>query len=330
MREKEFRDYCMKRKLAEQEIELAISAVSEFEGHLRARGRAFESATVEDVKNYVSLLMVHGKNSPDRLSALARYSYVVKKNDFYVYFAGILGARNVLPTISDRVAAIAGEETRKRVFDGVELPPLGSPQEEYPAVTHSVMKRLERELSPEMCKKALAGNNHKIPAESLREERERFLELGSIDEFLEDLHRRMIAKLGGLMAEGRLFYEQEITPQVIDFVKGNQEILSGVRQGNKIYVTKFPYSPTQYLNETGPTMKRYYACHCPLVRAVIPKGEPNISPTWCYCSGGFEKFLFDVIFDEEVKVEVLESVLHGDLRCRFAIEIPEGKAKEYG
>jgi hypothetical protein len=72
-------------------------------------------------------------------------------------------------------------------------------------------------------------------------------------------------------------------------------------------------------------MKRYYACHCPLVRASVLEGKPEISPTWCYCSGGFEKLLFDVIFDEQVEVEVLENALGGDLRCRFAIKIPEGK-----
>jgi len=328
VREKEFRDYCLKRKLKEEEIKLAIEAVREFEEHLRMKGKTFESAAVEDVKEYVSLLMAQGRNSADLLLALARYSNVVKRNDFYIYFAGILGARNVLSTISERVAAIAGEETRRKVFGGVEMPPLGSPQEEYPAATHLMMNRLENELSPEMCRKALAGNNHNIPPESLREERKRLLELGNIDEFLSDLHRRMITELEELMAEGRLFYEQEITPQVIEFVRSNQEILSGVRQGNKIYVTKFPYAPKDYLREVDPTMKRYYACHCPLVRASIPKGKPNVSPIWCYCSGGYEKFLFDVIFDEDVDVEVLESALRGDPRCRFAIKIPERKLKQ--
>jgi len=74
-------------------------------------------------------------------------------------------------------------------------------------------------------------------------------------------------------------------------------------------------------------MKRYHACHCPLARASILEGDPDISPTWCYCSGGFEKFQFDVIFDEDVGVEVLESALAGDQRCRFAVRIPEGKLK---
>lgn len=325
MKEKEFRDYCKSRKLSEKAVESAVATVHEFEKYLGMKGKTFESAAVGDVEEHVSLLISQGKNSMDRLLALARYSNMTKKND--IYFASILGARNVLPTLSDRVAAMSGEKTRQKIFGDVELPPLGSPPEKYPIVTRCVMERLEGELTPEMCRKVLAGNMHNVPPESLKEHREEFLKARSIDEFLRDLHGSVIVKLEGLMAEGRLFYEQKITPRVVEFVRGNQELLSGVRQGDKIYVTKLPYAPEDYLNETDPLTKRYYACHCPLARASIREREPKISPTWCYCSGGYEKLLFDVIFDEQVEVEVLESALGGDLRCRFAIKIPEGKFK---
>lgn len=325
MQEKKFRDFCHKRKLSKEATESAVTAVREFEKHLRTNGKTFDSAEVEDVKQYVSFLISQGRNSMDRLLALARYSSVVKKNDFYIYFASILGARNVLPTLSERIAAMVGEETRRRVFDGVEPPPLGSPPDEYPAVTRRVVERLEAALSPETCRKVLAGNMHKVPRENFREDREMFLKAKSIDDFLRDLHRKAVAELEKLMAEGRLFFEQEITPQVVEFVRSNQEVLSGVRQGDRIYLTKFPYAPKDYLNETDPKMKRYYACHCPLARASILEGKPDVSPTWCYCSGGYEKLLFDVIFDEETEVEVLESALGGDLRCRFAVKIPRDK-----
>jgi hypothetical protein len=327
MREREFRDYCLERGLSEEQTELAVKAIQEFEEDLAraCRGRTFESLKVEDVKEYVSLLVTQGRSSIDRLLALARYSSVVKKNDVYIFFASILGARNVLPTLSDRLASMAGEETRRIVFDSVDLPSLGSPPERYPAVTQRLIERLESELSPEMCRKVLAGNMHCIPVESLREHRERFLQLGSIDRFLKELHNEAVAELERLMAEGRLFYEQEITPHVIEFVRANQEMLAGVRLDDKIYLTKIPYAPKDYLKETDPKMKRYYACHCPLARASILEANPNVSPMWCYCSGGYEKLLFDVVFDEEVDVEVLESALAGNMRCRFTVSIPEGK-----
>jgi predicted hydrocarbon binding protein len=74
-------------------------------------------------------------------------------------------------------------------------------------------------------------------------------------------------------------------------------------------------------------MKRYYACHCQLARTAIRDGTPKISRDFCYCSAGYEKVRFDTIFGEPVEVEVLESALDGDERCRFANKIPKGKMK---
>jgi len=129
------------------------------------------------------------------------------------------------------------------------------------------------------------------------------------------------------MNEDRIWFEQKITPEVLEFVKNNQEICTGVRLDNWIYLTKIPYAPSQYLEETDSTMKRYYACHCPLVRSSFLDKKIDIPDVFCYCSAGYEKLRFDVIFEEPVEVEVIESVLKGDIRCRFAIRIPTGKMK---
>lgn len=81
--------------------------------------------------------------------------------------------------------------------------------------------------------------------------------------------------------------------------------------------------PQAWLDEKDPTRKRYYACHCPLARTSIISGKPGVLSLFCYCSAGFEKLPFDVIFGEPVKVEVLKSALGGSNRCRFAITVPE-------
>jgi len=278
------------------------------------------------LKEYVSLLIEEGKNSMDRLVAIARYCNLARKNEYYVYFASILGARNVLPDLGERLATIAGEETRTKVFQGFMLPPLGSPQESYPRLTQKIMDKMESELPSGTCKKILTWNYHKVPVEAFKEKRERFEKAASIDEYLKDEHKRLVGELERSMKDGRLWYEQEITPEVLEFVRSNQEICTGVRRGDKIYVTKISYMPKQYLKEKDPTLKRYYACHCPLVRSAIREGV-EISPRFCYCSGGYEKLHFDVIFGEPVEVELLESVLKGDMRCRFANKIPRGKIK---
>jgi len=325
--ENEFRKHLQERKLSAENADFAVSAVREFEEHLEEKGTTFESAGLGVLKEYVSLLIEEGKNSMGRLIAIARYCNLARKNEYYVYFASILGARNVLPDLGERLATIAGEETRTKVFQGFELPPLGSPQENYPRLTRMIVDRMEAELPSETCKKILTWNYHRVPAEAFKEKEERFEKANSIDEYLKDEHKRFIEELKGFMKEGRIWYEQEITPEVLEFVMGNQEICTGVRHGERIYLTKIPYAPKQYLKEKDPTLKRYYACHCPLARSAIRDRKTKISPMFCYCSGGFEKLGFDVILGEPVEVELLESALKGDMRCRFAIRIPRGKMK---
>jgi len=327
LKEKEFRQLLQKRGLNAKKINLAVKAVREYETYLEDRKTALEPASLDVLKDYVSLLIKVGKNSLDRLIALARYCSFTMKNDHFVYLVSLFGAVNVLPDIGERLEAIAGKETRDKVFEGFELPPLGSPQDDYPKLTKRIMDRLEAELPNATCREILTWNYHKVPIEAFKEKKERFEKASNLDEFLKDEHTRFVEELADYMKRGQIWYEQEITPEVLELVKRNPEIQNGVRQGDKIYVSKIPFAPKQYLSEKDPVMKRYYACHCQLVRTAIRDRNPQISPIFCYCSGGYEKLPFDVIFGEPVRIELLESVLKGDMRCRFAITIPKNITK---
>jgi hypothetical protein len=327
VKEKEFREFLQGREMGEEEIDTAVEAVLEFEGEMEVKGGTLESATVEDLREHISLLMSRGENSLDRLLTLARYCHVAKRNDLYVYFTSILGGRRVLPSISERLVSLVGEEARAKIFEGVETPPLGTPPEELPLMTKRLMDRLEEGLPPEVYRRVLAGNHHRIPLEAFEGLKKLYDESESIDEFLEKKHERAVAELEEFSDEGKIWYEQEITPRVVEFVRGNQEVLGGVRKGDKIYFTKIPYDPDAYLRETDPMMKRYHACHCTLARATILTGEPEINPEWCYCSAGYGKTPYEVVFGEEVEVEMLGNALAGDPRCQFAVKIPDGKSK---
>jgi len=328
MKENAFRKYLKGRKLSATAIESSVEAVKEFERYLRRRKATLKSADPDMLRDYISLLIEEDRNSRDRLIAIARYCYIARKNDLYIYFAGLLGASDVLPAIGERLAAMAGKATQRRVFDDLEMPPLGSPQDSYPKLTKMVLDRMEAELPAGTCREVLTWNYHNVPIEAFKDSKKRFERAASIDEYLKGEHKRLIKELEGCMREGRLWFEQEITPEVVEFVRGNQEICTGLRRGDRVYLTKIPYAPRQFLEEKDPTMRKYYACHCQLVRTALRDGKPRIPATFCYCSAGFEKLHFDVIFDQPVEVELLETPLKGDARCRFAIRIPKGKARE--
>ena len=327
MKEEAFRKYLKGRKLSATNIESYVAAVKEFEKYLRRRKTTLKSAGVDVLRDYIALLIEEGRNSEDRLVAIARYCYLAKRNDLFVYFTGILNAWDVLPAIGERLAKIAGKAARRRVFDDLEMPPLGSPQDSYPKLTKTILDRMEAELPARTCREIMTWNYHNIPIEAFKESKERFKKAASIDDYLKGEHERLIEELEDCVREGRPWFEQEITPEVVEFVRGNQEICTGTRRGDKIYKTKIPYAPGQFLREKDPTMRKYYMCHCQLVRTALRDGEPKIPATFCYCSAGYHKLPFDVIFDETVEVELLETLLKGDARCRFAIKIPKSKMK---
>jgi hypothetical protein len=327
LKEKTFRKYLEGRKLSTTSIESSLAAVKEFEKYLRKRKTTLKSAGLDVLRDYISLLMEEGKNTEDRLVAIARYCYLAKKNDLYIYLSELLGASDVLPAIGKRLARIAGKPAHRRVFHDLEMPPLGSPQDSYPTLTRLILDRMEAELPAQMCREILTWNYHNVPIEGFKDSKERFEKATSIDEYLKGEHERLVKELEDCMREGRPWYEQEITPEVVEFVRGNQEICTGIRRGDKVYKTKIPYAPGRFLKEKDPTMRKYYMCHCQLVRTALRDGKPKIPAIFCYCSAGFEKLHFDAIFGEPVEVELLETPLKGDARCRFAIKIPKSKMK---
>ncbi len=327
MKEEAFRRYLKGRKLSATKIEFYIAAVKEFERYLRKRKTTLKSASVDVLRDYIALLIEEDRNSEDRLVAIARYCYLAKRNDLFIHFTGILNAWDVLPAIGERLATMAGKATRLKVFQGLEMPPLGSPQESYPKLTKMVLDRMEAELPARTCRQIMTWNYHNIPIEAFKESKDRFEKAASIDEYLKGEHQRLVREMESCIREGRPWFEQEITPEVVEFVRGNQEICTGVRQGDKVYKTKIPYAPKQFLKEKDPTMRKYYSCHCQLVRTALRDGKPRIPATFCYCSAGFEKLHFDAIFGEPVDVELLETPLKGDARCRFAVRIPKSKMK---
>jgi len=94
--ESEFQVFLEGRKEIPERIEFAINAVKDFEGYLRKKNVALEEAELGVLKEYISLLISEGRNLEDRLVAIARYCRFVKKNDYFIYIAGIVNGREVL------------------------------------------------------------------------------------------------------------------------------------------------------------------------------------------------------------------------------------------
>jgi len=321
MDERGFREFLSQRNYSSSQIDQAVAAVGAFESWLAARQARFASATIADLREYLADLVRDGDSSRQRLLDLARYCYVSQRNDLYIYFTALFGGRPIFPSIAARLEELAGAQIKDSVFAGLDLPPLGAPPEQYVPLTAILMERLRASLPPDMVRQVLAYNHHGIPASSFDRHKHWFRELQSLDAFLKKVHDEAVADLEEHARSGEIWFEQAITPEVVEFVRANQEILSAIHDGDRLYITKIPYATPEFLQERDPRRKRHYACHCPLARESILMSDLEIPPDWCYCSGGFQKLMFDVVFAQDHDVELLESVLRGDMRCRFAIKI---------
>jgi predicted hydrocarbon binding protein len=63
----------------------------------------------------------------------------------------------------------------------------------------------------------------------------------------------------------------------------------------------------------------YEKCYCPLVKDF----PGQLSPTWCQCSQGWVKQLFEGVLDRPVELELMRSIRQGDECCRFTVHLPE-------
>ena len=100
--------------------------------------------------------------------------------------------------------------------------------------------------------------------------------------------------------------------------------VAGRREGNRIISTKMPFDWAGYWAEEDPEIKRFHFCHCPRVRDVLKNQLDPIYETYWLCGGGFYKSIWEHILDKQVSVEVLQTVMHSDPVCQFAIHLPEG------
>jgi hypothetical protein len=320
-----YRQFLQSRKISPEQIEQFIHIVGEFEDFLSGCGRpgSLKSATAEDVQAFSLVMIEKHLNIFENYRALALYGRFVKNRDMYVAVLQLVDGTEALDNLYKKLGEAVGIKRRDEVFTGIELPAMGTPSSEKPRFTQVVMEHLETMVGAEIYRGILSNCLRDLEDEEFLDDRKKYQDCKDLDEYLERCGREFIAQLEKIKEEGELFFNQEITDQVIEFVRSTPEIRQGVRDGNILYEVKIPYMAKEYLAETDEQMRRYYYCHCPWVRESLKTAKTQVSPTFCDCSAGFVKKPWEVIFGQPLQAEIVESVLLGDLWCKIAIHLPE-------
>jgi len=317
MDEKGFKLFLEPRKLSDERIEKFLHVVKKYDELFKL------SPKKEYILAFSETLIRDGQNEVDSYYALMLYGKFAGIDNLYVTALELIDGTEAMGNLYEKLAGEEGEQLRDEIFKDVEVPPLGTPLFKLPVVTQKVMDRMEARLGPERTKEMLADCLRDLDDNWFIGGREKYKKAGSLDEFLKVKGDDFITELTRIKDEGGHFFTQPISQDVIEYVEANPQIRQGVRKGNTIFHTKIPFMAIEYLAESDENLKRYYYCHCPWARESLVQESVDVPASFCNCSAGFHKREWEVILEQTLRAEVVESVLDGDLQCTIAIHLPD-------
>lgn len=300
------------------QTEDAVQTVFGFEEYLRSNTK--DAADKETLVGYSQILIDEGKNTWHNIYSLAIYGRVEKIEALTINALELLDGAEAFANLKKVLHNELGEGEAQKIIEGVDEPKLGQPNEVRPGPMGTVIGRMVENLGQDKTKSLICNCLRDLDDSWYEADKKLFEESGKdIDRFIKARGDRFLAELETLKNEGRLYFTQPITDEVIEFVKANPEIHFGVRDGNYYYDTKIPHQAAKMLSETDPVKRRYHYCHCPWVKESLRDGKSSVPPVFCNCSAGFHKRMWEVVLGHPVECEVLETVLDGGVRCRFRI-----------
>lgn len=280
-----------------------------------------EEINPSQLDDIIAYMVEKNLNTIPNIVILMRYYKATSNHGLFIHLTKYTGSLGVIESILNKLERVVGKDRASAIKAEITIPPLGTPLNEMPVYTKHLLTVFETHLSKDEMKKTLSDNHHQIPKEAFLSEQVYYEAANTLDDYLSDLHQRKVAELEQHYRENRVWFEQEINPEVIEFVRNNPEILSAVRKENQLFITKIPYDTKAYLNAKTKEEQKYHACHCPFVKSIFLDQHLVISPTWCDCSGGFTKFPFEVLFSRSLDITCIETPLNGDPLCRFVISL---------
>lgn len=231
-------------------------------------------------------------------------------------------------TFKREICAELGEEFWDKLSENLTLPDMETEAQCQCCNMKAFMEKFGSMTDPETENRILTRVRHGVAPSQSAWAREEFLKAGDLDNFLEKHLRKELAGFERLNAEGKDFYGEEITDEVLEFLRKNPMILAPVRKGRKLYMQAFPANMKEYLNASGERMKRYYACHCPFAKESILSEAP-VPASLCSCSLGHVMNFAEAFLDRKLEGRVLTSALKGDMVCTYEVSLPDDIMEMY-
>ena len=231
-------------------------------------------------------------------------------------------------TFKREICAELGEKFWNELVKDIELPDIDTECHCQCRNMTAFMKKLEASTDKETVQQILYKVRHGLTPSQSAWAHEEFLRFGDLDKFIQKHLSSEWEYFVELNREGRDFYGQPITDEVLAFVKEHPHMLAPVREGNKLKCMAFPANMNEYLKAPDKQMKRYHACHCPFARESILSDE-TVPSILCNCSLGHVANFSEAFLGMPLSGRVISSVLAGDLTCEYEIDLPDEVMQKY-
>lgn len=324
MKQDDFRNLLADYPYDDKQISECLSGVELLETFLAeaASSKTLETADAGDIPAFAADLITQELNERTRFVGAYLYANMIGNYNLMVGVLELIDGFEILGNLHQKIGEELGSDAQAAIFDGVDIPVLGTTPIEWTRANAVIFPRLQDAAPAETVKKILRSGLRNLPDTHYLPIKERYEGSADIDTFLEDRGKRHLDNLIKQRDEGSPYFNQFIDDSVIDFVRGTPEIGQGVRQGRTITEIKIPHQSIEYLAATDIAAKQYHVCHCPLVKESLAHDELTISSAFCEFCPSFNAKPWEVIFGQKLQYEVLESALRGDIWCKFAIHLP--------
>ncbi len=187
----------------------------------------------------------------------------------------------MIKSIEGSVSQFAGEDVKRKVMEGADALTAKSSKADVAMWVKGAMERLDALVDEETRVKIMENCGYACA----------------------NVNKRVIE---GAKARRRKFksVDEFLEAELRKPMRGTKLI----REGNMLY--QF-YTPA--------TFAKSLRCYCGLLRG-LPTDE-QVSKTYCNCSKGFVKKLWESVLEKPVKVDLIQSAVSGSKECKFAIHL---------
>lgn len=304
-------------------INKAEMIIKDFFTYLEKVKKSIDVFTADDFYGYSEYIIEKESDTYEHFSMLIKYGYFTENKQLIISCMEILDGFEMVTNLYDRLKIEYGDPLCDKIFENIDIPSPALHQKTRAEIMLLLIDRMLQYIPRKEVKSFLNSGLRNKYTKWYEVERKKYLKSKNLKNYIKLRQINFLDTMKKHNMEKSLFFTQEITDQVLEFIQNNSQISAGELVGDRINLSKIPYLTHKYLlaKDKGDEKVKYFGCHNPWIRGAFIDNEMVIDPIVCEISCGFLKDFWEGILREPVEVRVINSLIKGGDLCNFEIKI---------